>query len=896
MPTYSLKAPNGKTYEIEGPAGATQAQVQAEILRRDPSAGQIPKAPARQAQKAVPVRTRQQEIEALARREIETVRQDRKKAGFSISPQEEAMAAGAGNFLGLGPLASAGINYIGDVLAGRNSDFNQDLEVQRTKNRILQSQAPSQALAGEVLSGLVGGTGIAKGIAAGAGKFAASGSRVASGAGKALQAATQVKQGQRVRNAARIVGAGAAGGAAQAAGEGSDIGTGAAYGAGSAAALVGGAKAAGWLGRKAADVARLSGVDSILRKYTKITAEELANRAEQFRKSTKGSSEPTVYELLDLEDRQNLAKAMRLMPGSAREQVSGLTRQRVASIPADMSKLVQKQTARQKNATSRTLASDLAASRKKTVPTPEERTLAKGATESPTRLAQLRRQEARNIMEPYDQRTAYNSVDELIPVTPMQGSKPGSVVMKIDDPEVAKAIQSAAGSLKLRPQTAGITIREITGIIQELKDDLGGNVIERGTAQRAITYLEDLLAKDHPDVLPALEHMNTQWAARSRQLEGMGELRLQQRVPASTPKQLQKSENVFETPEGATGRFAGQRSQLTEDLGQATQPALGTVRELAESPMVAQGLTQNLGRAPAQAITEAARVQSESARRLASVVTDPKSDLSEVEAGDLALLASALNPQSMAYTKFRAIADVSRFLRGIPESRARAMVDMLFSQDPKLTQRAINAMRKEGDQGREALRATIGALVAGSVAGGQDGGASDNQDLFTEPVDGGLLPEDTGEGLTGSVTDTSEMDSSPESDNYAAQLQALYDYEDPALLDLVERVQKQESGSQGQSAVSPAGAIGVMQVMPGTAPEAAQLAGVPFDEEAYRNDANYNKLIGIAYLSEMLRKYDGNVELALAAYNAGPGAVDDWLAGRRNSLPAETRDYVAKIS
>lgn len=38
MPVYSLRAPNGKTYEIEGPAGATEAQVRAEILRRDPSA------------------------------------------------------------------------------------------------------------------------------------------------------------------------------------------------------------------------------------------------------------------------------------------------------------------------------------------------------------------------------------------------------------------------------------------------------------------------------------------------------------------------------------------------------------------------------------------------------------------------------------------------------------------------------------------------------------------------------------------------------------------------------------------------------------------------------------------------------------------------------------------
>ncbi len=54
MPTYTLTAPNGKTYDIEGPPGATEAQVRAEVLRRDPSAGQAPQSPA-----AAPAKTSQ---------------------------------------------------------------------------------------------------------------------------------------------------------------------------------------------------------------------------------------------------------------------------------------------------------------------------------------------------------------------------------------------------------------------------------------------------------------------------------------------------------------------------------------------------------------------------------------------------------------------------------------------------------------------------------------------------------------------------------------------------------------------------------------------------------------------------------------------------------------------
>ena len=42
MPTYSISAPDGNTYKIEGPAGASQEQVQAEVLRQNPNAGKPP--------------------------------------------------------------------------------------------------------------------------------------------------------------------------------------------------------------------------------------------------------------------------------------------------------------------------------------------------------------------------------------------------------------------------------------------------------------------------------------------------------------------------------------------------------------------------------------------------------------------------------------------------------------------------------------------------------------------------------------------------------------------------------------------------------------------------------------------------------------------------------------
>jgi hypothetical protein len=98
------------------------------------------------------------------------------------------------------------------------------------------------------------------------------------------------------------------------------------------------------------------------------------------------------------------------------------------------------------------------------------------------------------------------------------------------------------------------------------------------------------------------------------------------------------------------------------------------------------------------------------------------------------------------------------------------------------------------------------------------------------------------------------------------------------------RVIWQESRFNAQ-AVSPKGAQGIAQFMPQTA-DWRGLAD-PFDPiEALKNSASY--------LHDLQTKF-GNLGLAAAGYNAGPGRVSSWLAGRR-TLPDETRNYVAIIT
>lgn len=96
--------------------------------------------------------------------------------------------------------------------------------------------------------------------------------------------------------------------------------------------------------------------------------------------------------------------------------------------------------------------------------------------------------------------------------------------------------------------------------------------------------------------------------------------------------------------------------------------------------------------------------------------------------------------------------------------------------------------------------------------------------------------------------------------------------------------------AQDVRAMSSAGAMGLMQVMPDTWEELRdryRLGDDPFDLRG-------NILAGAAYLREMLDRY-GTIGGMLAAYNAGPARYDDYLATGR-PLPAETRDYVAALA
>ena len=121
-------------------------------------------------------------------------------------------------------------------------------------------------------------------------------------------------------------------------------------------------------------------------------------------------------------------------------------------------------------------------------------------------------------------------------------------------------------------------------------------------------------------------------------------------------------------------------------------------------------------------------------------------------------------------------------------------------------------------------------------------------------------------------------------------------------------VSRQESGFNA-AAASPSGALGLMQLLPGTARDVAGRLGVVFIEDKLTRDPAYNVQLGSQYLAEMLQRFGGSYELALAAYNAGPNRVARWLesigdprGGKIDMVDwiemipfRETRNYVQRI-
>ncbi len=131
---------------------------------------------------------------------------------------------------------------------------------------------------------------------------------------------------------------------------------------------------------------------------------------------------------------------------------------------------------------------------------------------------------------------------------------------------------------------------------------------------------------------------------------------------------------------------------------------------------------------------------------------------------------------------------------------------------------------------------------------------------------------------------------------------------DPMERAIVHAIARQESAFD-PAAVSHAGALGLMQMMPATARETARRAKLPFELERLTRDPLYSAQMGAAHLNDLIVEWRGSYVLSFAAYNAGSGNVKKWIAAygdpRQPEVDAvdwveripfsETRNYVQRV-
>lgn len=109
---------------------------------------------------------------------------------------------------------------------------------------------------------------------------------------------------------------------------------------------------------------------------------------------------------------------------------------------------------------------------------------------------------------------------------------------------------------------------------------------------------------------------------------------------------------------------------------------------------------------------------------------------------------------------------------------------------------------------------------------------------------------------------------------------------DPALaLSIARRESEFDPG-----VASGAGALGLMQVMPGTGRDTAAALGIRYEERRLIGDPAYNLLLGAAYLADLMDRFDGNLVLVSVGYNAGPGRAAQWID--RFGDPRQAEDIV----
>lgn len=769
MTTYSISAPNGKTYSIDGPAGASDDQVRQQVMAQHPDAVSTAAPASAPKPAANDLVNRWQGLEPAKARALidQNMPKDAaQRARYQADPRIVALAkiagtqaprptlaqrqqqsagqradrnaAGAGNFLtSLASGIRTGMMGVPDILAagaerllpasvtGNNTDatFGQILDQVRANEHADQAKSTAGAITGNIIGGLTGGGFAGSLVKKAAVRAASAATPIVAEGGNIIQNLLTMKKGATLANAGKLVIGGGVAGAAQAAGTGENVVKGAEYGAGGAAALGVGAKVLQAVFQPIGDFLRMSNASTILGRLTTASRESIEARIADYRLKNNGA-EPTVFEMLPLVDRNKILKHGVGGNDNIVEQTMKAVDKRAGNLGPEMAATAHAILDPQRAHVETGLVRDLTAARGNAAG-PVDTGLAHRALSDSTDMNALRDQEASAIMAPHQDTHAADNLVDLIPHIPGVDAA-GNPIRVATDPEIGQAITSASAGLGRRLPDAGISAGEISSMITNLRRALGQpDHNKAAAAARAILHLEDELAARAPEAAAAHHQMNDAFALRSRMGEGMN-FGAQTKARADFTKNAtdnvaaRKVRNAYDTAEGSGGRVLGQSNKILTDLAGSPEEALASTIDLARGKNTS-ALTENLGADAAARLKDAARSQADSADALSSAVRKATNGDGGTTGADVAGAIIGLHPGSFIGTKANSIHRIMAMTH-IPESRARVMVEMLFSQDRALQQKALDALTSTKG-GPSALQSIL--RTAGQLAGGQGGSSGD---------------------------------------------------------------------------------------------------------------------------------------------------------------------------
>lgn len=240
------------------------------------------------------------------------------------------------------------------------------------------------------------------------------------------------------------------------------------------------------------------------------------------------------------------------------------------------------------------------------------------------------------------------------------------------------------------------------------------------------------------------------------------------------------------------------------------------------------------------------------------------------------------------------------FLAGFLALRALARPDLASGHFQKM---ALSTAYLRPGKGQSDARAMAGYWLARSLQA--QGSSSEAKSLYQASA----LYRDTFYGLLSAsqigLADTPSA-VAPSAANYPNP--KLFWHDPRMRKELVLAIIKNESSFKA-NARSRAGAMGVMQLMPGTVNSVGRQAGVTLDHNLAATNFDYNVVIGSKHFADLLAEYNGNIMLSAAAYNAGGKRANEWM--RRFGDPRggqidvvdwielipfkETRHYVKRV-